>query len=269
MSVPVSLTDITLTYGGDGGVKALEGLSLDVAPGEFAAVVGPSGCGKSTLMKLATGLHRAQAGSCKVNGEEVTKPLKIAGMAFQNPVMLPWRKTIDNVLIPMEVVEPHRKRIRFNRAEYREKAEALLATVGLAGFGDRYPWQLSGGMQQRASLCRALIHEPDLLMLDEPFGALDAFTREELWCVLRDLYEARRFTCILVTHDLREAVFLADKVHVLSNRPARVIDTLDVPFERPRDIAITYDPQFAEIVGHLRSEIADARAQPAAAVEAA
>ncbi len=158
--------------------------------GEFAAVVGPSGCGKSTLMKLATGLQFPRAGTVVVGGEKVTRPVKMAGMAFQNPVMLPWRTTLDNVLLPLEIVEPHRSRLRKEKAAYVEKAEALLAQVGLKGFGPRFPWQLSGGMQQRASLCRALIHEPRLLMLDEPFGALDAFHPRGI--VVRDPRSSRR-----------------------------------------------------------------------------
>ena len=191
----------------------------------------------------------------------MTGPLKIAGMAFQNPTLLPWRKTIDNVLLPMEIVEPHRRRFRAERGRYREMAEALLATVGLAGFGERFPWELSGGMQQRASLCRALIHQPALLMLDEPFAALDAFTREELWCVLRDLWEAQRFTVILVTHDLREAVFLADTIHVMSAWPGRIVKTRQVDIPRPRDLAVCYEPAFVDIVHELRDEIATVRKQ--------
>ena len=253
------LENVQHVYGGEGGVLAVEDLSISVREGEFVAVVGPSGCGKSTLMKLATGLQFPRAGTVTVDGERVTRAVKIAGMAFQNPVMLPWRTTLDNVLLPMEIVEPHRQRIRREKPAYIEKAEALLAQVGLAGFGDRFPWQLSGGMQQRASLCRALIHEPRLLMLDEPFGALDAFTREELWCVIRDLHHARRFTTILVTHDLREAVFLADRVYCMSARPGRIIVEREVPLARPRDLEVTYTPEFAEIVHELRSHIRAAR----------
>src|SRR5690606_24740401 len=152
------------------------------------------------------------------------------GMAFQNASLLPWRTTLDNVLLPLEIVEPHRSRFRSQRAEYRRQAEALLATVGLAGFGQRHAGELSAAMQQRVSLCRALIHSPELLMLDEPFAALDAFTREELWCVLRDLWEERRFTVILVTHDLREAVFLADTIHVMSARPGRIVASREIDF---------------------------------------
>ena len=257
METLVALDDVSLTYGG--GTLALDGASLRVGRGEFVAVVGPSGCGKSTLMKLVTGLVRPQKGAVVVAGQEVTGPVKIAGMAFQNPSQLPWRTTLDNILLPLEIVQPHRSRFRAHRAEYVAKAEALLATVGLTGFGDKYPWQLSGGMQQRASLCRALIHEPELLMLDEPFAALDAFTREELWCVLRDLWEARRFTVILVTHDLREAVFLADTIHVMSARPGRVVATRPVDFPRPRDLSLCYQPAFVEQVQELRQYIAGVR----------
>ena len=256
----VRLEHVQHVYGGEGGVLAVEDLTLSVKEGEFAAVVGPSGCGKSTLMKLATGLQFPRTGTVTVDGEKVTRSVKIAGMAFQNPVMLPWRTTLDNVLLPLEIVEPHRSRIKREKAAYVEKAEALLAQVGLKGFGDRYPWQLSGGMQQRASLCRSLIHEPRLLMLDEPFGALDAFTREELWCVIRDLHQAKKFTVILVTHDLREAVFLADRVFCMSARPGRIIVEREVKLPRPRDLEVTYSPEFADIVHELRGHIRDARA---------
>jgi NitT/TauT family transport system ATP-binding protein len=259
----VEVHDVALRYaaqGADEGTLAVENLSLSVARGEFVAVVGPSGCGKSSLMKLATGLQFPTAGAVIVDGTPVKGPVSIAGMAFQNPVMLPWRLTIDNVLLPLEVVEPHRRQIRFKRAQYREKAETLLASVGLAGQGGKYPWQLSGGMQQRASLCRALIHEPQLLMLDEPFGALDAFTREELWQVIRDLHAEKGFTTILVTHDLREAVFLADRILVMSARPGRIIVDREVPIPRPRPIEAQYEPEFTDIVHELRAHIAEARA---------
>ena len=255
----VTIEDVDMRYGGPEGLLAVEGLSLTVGPGEFAAVVGPSGCGKSTLMKLVTGLYIPQRGVVTVADERVTKPVNIVGMAFQNPTMLPWRTTLDNILLPLEVVDRHRGRLRMNKAEYIAKAEKLLETVGLKGFGQKYPWQLSGGMQQRANLCRALIHEPDLLMLDEPFGALDSFTREELWCVIRDLHAEQKVTIVLVTHDLREAVFLADRIFVMSARPGRVIREQAVPFARPRDLEILYEPAFNDIVHELRGNIADAR----------
>jgi NitT/TauT family transport system ATP-binding protein len=260
MSTSVDIGNVTLTYrGASGGVLALQGTSLNVRRGEFAAVVGPSGCGKSSLMKLVTGLVPPDSGDITIFGDKVRGPVKIAGMAFQNPNLLPWRKVIDNVLLPLEIVMPHRRRFRQHKAEYRDKANALLKTVGLDGFGERYPWELSGGMQQRVSLCRALIHEPALLMLDEPFAALDAFTREELWCVLRDLWQKLSFTVILVTHDLREAAFLADKIHVMSARPGRIVTTKMVELPRPRDLDICYEPRFTDIVHELRGKIAEVR----------
>ena len=260
MAAFVDIRDVTHVYGATDGPPAVEDLTLAVNKGEFAAIVGPSGCGKSTMMKLATGLQLPRAGRVTVAGMPVTAPLKITGMAFQNPVMLPWRTVLDNLLLPLEIVQPHRSRFRSNRAEYAARAEELLVTVGLGGMGQKYPWQLSGGMQQRASLCRALIHEPELLMLDEPFGALDAFTREELWCVVRDLHAARGFTVVLVTHDLREAAFLSDKVFCMSARPGRIIAEREVRLARPRDLEVTYTPEFAEIVHELRGHIRHARA---------
>jgi NitT/TauT family transport system ATP-binding protein len=256
----VAIDDVTLIYKGSASeVVALRGTSLTVRRGEFAAVVGPSGCGKSSLMRLVTGLAPPDHGTITVFGDKVRGPVKIAGMAFQNPNLLPWRKVIDNVMLPLEIVEPHRRRFRADKDKYRAQADALLKTVGLDGFAERYPWELSGGMQQRVSLCRALIHEPALLMLDEPFAALDAFTREELWCVLRDLWQKLGFTVILVTHDLREAAFLADKIHVMSARPGRIVMTKTVELERPRELDICFKPQFVDIVHELRAKIAEVR----------
>ena len=255
----VEIDSVTHAYGGQGGVIAVEKFSLSIKEGEFAAVVGPSGCGKSTLMKLVTGLQFPQAGAIRVGGTKVTGPLKIAGMAFQAPNLLPWRRTLENILLPLEIVEPHRRRLRSEREAYIAKVEALLAQVGLEGMGVKYPWELSGGMQQRASLCRALIHEPRLLMLDEPFAALDSFTREELWCVIRDLHAARPVTIILVTHDLREAAFLADRVFCMSARPGRIIAERHVAFPRPRSLEVTYSSEFTDLVHELRSHIASAR----------
>jgi NitT/TauT family transport system ATP-binding protein len=260
VSAFVDIDNVTLNYkGGSRGILALRETSLKVQLGEFAAVVGPSGCGKTSLMKLVTGLVSPDLGGIVVAGDKVRGPVKIAGMAFQNPNLLPWRRVIDNVLLPLEIVEPHRRRFRHNKAEFRAQAAALLATVGLDGFSERYPWELSGGMQQRVSLCRALIHQPALLMLDEPFAALDAFTREELWCVLEDLRRRIGFTVILVTHDLREATFLADTVHVMSARPGRVVLSRPVDLPRPRDLDICFDPRFTEIVQVLRAKIAETR----------
>ena len=227
--------------------------------GEFIAIVGPSGCGKSTFMKLTTGLKMASKGTIHIDGRPVTGPLKISGMAFQAPSLLPWRTTIDNVLLPLEIVEPYRSTFKSRRKQYQAKARALLESVGLGGYEDKFPWQLSGGMQQRASICRALVHEPKMLLLDEPFGALDAFTREELWCTLRDLHAAQRFNVILVTHDLRESVFLADTVYCMSKSPGRFVAKRDIDLPRPRDLEVTYTPQFTDIVHELRGYIGAAR----------
>ena len=237
------------------GKFAVEDINLQVKRGEFIAIVGPSGCGKSTFMKLTTGLKAPSRGSIKVDGQPVTGPLKISGMAFQSSSLLPWRSKLDNVLLPLEIVEPYRATFKQKRAEYVERARGLLATVGLAGYEDKYPWELSGGMQQRASICRALIHQPKMLLLDEPFGALDAFTREELWCTLRDLHAAQGFNVILVTHDLRESVFLADTVYVMSKSPGRFVVKKEIELPRPRDLEITYTKEFTDIVHELRGHI--------------
>ncbi len=238
---------------------AVEAIDLKVRQGEFIAIVGPSGCGKSTFMKLATGLKMPTVGRILIDGEPVRGPLKISGMAFQASSLLPWRTTLDNVLLPLEIVEPYRSNFRAKRQEYAERARALLHKVGLGGYEDRFPWQLSGGMQQRASICRALIHEPKMLLLDEPFGALDAFSREELWCVLRDLWSERQFNVILVTHDLRESVFLADTVYVMSQRPGSFVVRSDIDLPRPRDLEITYTSEFTDIVHELRGHIGATR----------
>ena len=244
---------------------AVEDINLQVKQGEFIAIVGPSGCGKSTFMKLTTGLKMPSKGRILVDGQPVTGPLKISGMAFQASSLLPWRTTLDNVLLPLEIVEPYRSNFKQKKAEYAERARKLLSTVGLAGYEDKFPWQLSGGMQQRASICRALIHEPKMLLLDEPFGALDAFTREELWCILRDLWTEQKFNVILVTHDLRESVFLADTVYVMSKSPGRFVVKREIDLPRPRDLEITYTPEFTDIVHELRGHIGAMRSTAPAA----
>jgi NitT/TauT family transport system ATP-binding protein len=243
------------------GHFAVEDINLKVREGEFIAIVGPSGCGKSTFMKLATGLKRPSKGTVIIGGQEVKGPLKITGMAFQAPSLLPWRTTLANVLLPLEIVEPYRSNFKAKKADYEAKARALLKSVGLDGYADKFPWQLSGGMQQRASICRALIHEPRMLLLDEPFGALDAFTREELWCILRDLQATQKFNVILVTHDLRESVFLADTVYVMSKSPGRFVVKREIDLPRPRDLEVTYTPEFTGIVHELRGHIGAMRKQ--------
>jgi NitT/TauT family transport system ATP-binding protein len=255
----VEIDNVAMRYGGVEGTLALEQCSMNVAEGEFVAVVGPSGCGKSTLMRLVSGLWPATDGNVVVAGREVDEPLSLVGMAFQNPTLLPWRRILGNVMLPLEVVPAHRARLRRERAAYEQKALDLLKLVGLEGFGGKYPYQLSGGMQQRTSLCRALIHEPPLLMLDEPFSALDVFTREDLWDVLQQVWMTRKPTVILVTHDLREAAYLADRVLVMSSRPGRIIAERRVEFPRPRRMETTFLPEFTALVADLRANIAAAR----------
>src|SRR3990172_4833875 len=249
------LDHVSASYEHEGQVvAAVEEVSLTVPQGAFVAVTGPSGCGKTTLLKVLAGLLRPTGGEVRVGGAP-----KNVGMAFQNPILLPWRRTLDNVLLPLEIVEPHKRRFRSQRSEYVAQANALLASVGIEGFGHRHPWQMSGGQQQRVSLCRALIHHPELLLLDEPFGALDAFTREELLQVLHKLWLERRFTVVLVPHALREAIFLADIVYVMSPRPGRLIHQAGVPLPRPRTLPDTFTPGFTETYLEIRRRIGDGR----------
>jgi len=258
----VDFQDVWLAYNADLQAQnhfAVEAIDLQVRQGEFIAIVGPSGCGKSTFMKLATGLKMPSKGRIMIDGAPVSGPLKISGMSFQAPSLLPWRTTVDNVLLPLEIVEPYRRNFKAKRKEYDARARALLQKVGLGGYEDKFPWQLSGGMQQRASICRALIHEPKMLLLDEPFGALDAFTREDLWCILRDLWTEQRFNVILVTHDLRESVFLADTVYVMSKNPGRFVVKREIELPRPRDLELTYTREFTDIVHELRGHIGATR----------
>lgn len=273
MSDPwIELSNVTLQYGG--GTLALAQTELRIAQGDFVALVGPSGCGKSTILKLVAGLLKPSSGGVVVAQREVvmagTGPGKDAvgktagkvriGLAFQNPTMLPWLTIRENVMIPLKIVEPFRQDwAKKKKGEYAERVEALLAQVGLQGFGDKRPWQLSGGMLQRASLCRALVHEPQLLLLDEPFGALDSFTREELWSILQTLWLKQRPTVLLVTHDLRESAFLANRIAVMSARPGRILEEREVPFARPRTLEMSYSPEFATLVQQLRMRIAYAR----------
>jgi len=254
----VDFNHVDLAYD-DASDFAVEDITLQARRGEFIAVVGPSGCGKSTFMKLATGLKAPTRGSVSVGGESVTGPLKCVGMAFQAPSLLPWRTTLDNVLLPLEIVQPYRANFKRDRQQYVARGMQLLKTVGLDGYATHYPWQLSGGMQQRASICRALIHEPKMLLLDEPFGALDAFTREELWCMLRELWAVQQFNVILVTHDLREAAFLADTIYVMSKRPGRIIARRENPLPQARDLEVTYTKPFADLVHELREHIGRVR----------
>ena len=234
----------------NGPLPVLDGLELSVPEGGFVAVVGPSGCGKSTLTKLVAGLLKPDEGEVWLHGEKVKSPRATVGMAFQNPVMLEWRSILRNVMLPLEIVPT-----KLNKAQQEERARHLLSLVGLEGFEDKRPSELSGGMRQRASLCRALVHSPEVLILDEPFGALDAFTREDLWQIMHQVKEKEPFTGVLITHDLRESIYLADQVVVLSGRPARTQFTLDTGISGPRDIEHLYTPQAAEMLATLRHQI--------------
>jgi NitT/TauT family transport system ATP-binding protein len=257
----VELENVTLTYGrGEKSIVALGQTDLRIGAGDFVALVGPSGCGKSTILKLVTGLLNASTGYVYVAGREVGAEQVRVGMAFQNPTMLPWLTVRDNVMLPLKIVPPFRQDYASKRkTEFRDRADALLKEVGLGAFGDKHPWQLSGGMLQRASLCRALVHEPQLLMLDEPFGALDQFTREELWSVMQELWMKLKPTVLLVTHDLKEAGYLANRICVMRTRPGQIIDDAEVPFPRPRTIEMSYLPEFVTMTQRLRQLIVAAR----------
>ncbi len=233
-----------------GPLEVLDGLDVSVPEGTFAAVVGPSGCGKSTLTRLVAGLLKPDEGEVWLHGERVKGPRKTVGMAFQNPVLLEWRTILENVILPLEIVAP-----RMARADRVARATELLEMVGLTGFEGKRPSELSGGMRQRASLCRSIVHKPEVLIMDEPFGALDAFTREDLWQTMRDLRRAEPFTAVLITHDLRESVYLGDQVIVLSGRPARTQFVMDVDLPEDRTLDVLYTPKAADMLHVLRDQI--------------
>lgn len=267
----IQLSATSVTFGqGASATPALSETNLAIADGEFLALVGPSGCGKSTILRLVSGLVRPTSGVVIVGGREVSVRALRIGMAFQNPTMLPWLTIEQNIMLPLKVVEPFRSQFRKQRKlAFRDKAHALLEQVGLKGFAPRYPWQLSGGMLQRANLCRALIHEPRMLLLDEPFGALDQFTKEELWAILQNLWLKHKPTVLLVTHDLREAAFLGSRICVMSARPGRIVDDSRVAFARPRTVPMTFEPEFVALNQRLRELIVDARAGSGSAPEIA
>lgn len=248
----IEVSGVTHAYRTEAGpLPVLRDLNIAVPEAAFCAVVGPSGCGKSTLTKLISGLILPDSGIVRLHGEEVRSPRKTVGMAFQNPVLLEWRTVLKNVLLPLEIVGAK----GMSRDQQVERAEALLHLVGLQGFENKRPSELSGGMRQRASLCRALVHHPEVLILDEPFGALDAFTREDLWQIMRVLRTEERFTSLLITHDLREAVFLADQVVVMSGRPGTAQYTLDVPLGEHRTLDDLYTPETTAMLADLRHQI--------------
>jgi NitT/TauT family transport system ATP-binding protein len=230
------------------GVEAVSSVSFTVARGEFVAVLGPSGCGKSTLLMMMGGLEPVTAGRITVGGEPMTGPRTSIGIMFQDPTLLPWKSAYDNVLFPIRV-------LKRPLAPYRDAARALLQRVGLDGFMHKKPHELSGGMRQRVAICRALVYDPELLLMDEPFSALDAITRDEMNELLLDLWQQYTKTALFVTHSIREAVFLADRVLVMTRRPATIVEDLTIPFARPRPTAIGESQEFNEICGHLRERI--------------
>jgi len=229
-----------------GTVLALEDIEFDVAEGEFVALVGPSGCGKSTLLKILAGLLPATRGQVRLRGMPVTGPRRDIGVVFQSPVLFPWRTVLENVLLPVDVQ-------RLGRAKHRGRALDLLALVGLSGFEHRYPWELSGGMQQRVAITRSLMHDPALLLMDEPFGALDAMTRESLNLEIQRIWLDRRETILFVTHSIPEAVFLADRVFVMTPRPGRLLERIEVRIPRPRTLDVMATPEFGGIVRSIRA----------------
>jgi NitT/TauT family transport system ATP-binding protein len=247
----IEIKGVTHAYKTASGLlPVLDGLDVAVPEGTFAAVVGPSGCGKSTLTRLVAGLMKPDQGEVWLHGERVKGPRKTVGMAFQNPVLLEWRTILENVILPLEIVAPS-----MPRADRVARAMELLEMVGLSGFENKRPSELSGGMRQRASLCRSIVHKPEVLIMDEPFGALDAFTREDLWQTMRDLRRAEPFTCVLITHDLRESVFLGDQVFVLSGRPARTQYLMQVDLPEDRSLDVLYTPKVADMLHILRDQI--------------
>lgn len=246
----IELVGVTHAYPlADGVLPVLNNLTFACAAETFTAVVGPSGCGKSTLTKLVAGLLIPDVGEVRLHGERVVSPRSTVGMAFQNPVLLEWRSILRNVILPLEIVGG------LGGREREHRALELLKLVGLEGFEDKRPSELSGGMRQRASLCRALAHRPEVLILDEPFGALDAFTREDLWKIMHDLRHEERFTCLFITHDLREALFLADRIVVMSGRPGTTQYVMDVPMGRERTLDSLYTSESAAMLAELRRQI--------------
>jgi NitT/TauT family transport system ATP-binding protein len=255
----ISIRGVGKTYNASAGpVQALLPTDLEVKPGEFVVLLGPSGCGKTTLLRMLAGLISPTEGAIEIGGKPLftgrdMKPardtLGSLGFVFQAPNLMPWRKVWRNIALPLEGGKG------ISRAERKERAAELAGLVGLEDFLDHYPKQLSGGMQQRVAIARALIHRPSILLMDEPFGALDAMTRDSMNLLLQRLWLETGKTIVLVTHSISEAVFLADRVVLLSQRPGRVQDIIDVDFERPRDLSVSGDPRFGDMVGKLRKQL--------------
>ena len=229
----------------DGPVRALDNVSLSARRGEFVSILGPSGCGKSTLLMIAAGLASPSSGEVIAEGERVTRPRTDIGIVFQSPVLLDWRTALQNVMLQAEAR-------KLDRAASEATARALLAQVGLAGFENKFPHELSGGMRQRVSICRALVHKPHQLLMDEPFGALDALTRDQIALDLQKLWSDRQMTVLFVTHSIAEAVFLSDRVVVMTPRPGRVDSVIDIDLPRPRALAVRDTPGFAAYSRRIR-----------------
>jgi NitT/TauT family transport system ATP-binding protein len=231
-----------------GDLEAIRQVSFDVDDGEFLSVLGPSGCGKSTLLMMVAGVIDPSMGEIWVKDAKVTGPRREVGVVFQSPVLLPWRTVLQNVLFPIELLKlPHSK--------YKPRAMELLRMAKIDEYAGLLPRQLSGGMRQRVAICRALVHDPSILLMDEPFSALDAITRDEMGVELQRIWQANRKTVIFVTHSIREAAFLSDRVLVMGRRPATIIDELAIDLPRPRHIAMTEDETFNRLVRHLRKAI--------------
>ena len=238
----IRITNVGKTFGqGENETVALDGVDLDIHRSEFVAIVGPSGCGKSTLMRLIAGLTPPTTGTVHVEGRVVRQAITNLGIVFQKPVLLDWRNVLQNVLLQVEMRG-------LNPDDYRNRAQELLASVGLAGFENRLPYELSGGMQQRTGIVRALIHDPPLLMMDEPFGALDALTREQMRIDIEELWLATQKTVLFITHSIDEAVLLADRVVVMSPRPGKVETIIDIQLDRPRGLAARKTAAFDQAV---------------------
>jgi len=242
----IGLENVSLFYPSkNADVHALDGVSLAATDREFVALLGPSGCGKSTLLKLIAGLIPQSSGVIRINGKRISGPTPSIGIVFQSPLLMAWRTVLQNVLLQIEIRD-------LRVANYRGAAHELIRLVGLEGFEDALPHQLSGGMQQRVGLCRALIHDPDLLIMDEPFGALDAMTRELMNAELQRIWIERQKTVLFITHSISEAVFLADRVLVMTERPGAIAAIYDVPLPRPRSLDSMADPAFTELVQRIR-----------------
>jgi NitT/TauT family transport system ATP-binding protein len=235
-----------------GDLEAIREVSFEVGDGEFLSVLGPSGCGKSTLLMMIAGLDAPSQGTIAVAGRALTAPRAETGIMFQDPTLLPWKSALDNVLFPFRAAD---RGTAPTDGAIAARAASLLDQVGLKGFHHHKPRQLSGGMRQRVAICRALVYEPDLLLMDEPFSALDAITRDEMNLVLMKMWEEHHRTALFVTHSIREAVYLADRVLVMSRRPGRIIEDIRIPFARPRGLEIGETVEFNEICGYLRSKI--------------